>query len=172
MGYHHSEWTTEEEAKLIEYGAKGDKSARQIGIELHKSRNSVIGKVNRLRAKGHVMKLSGSHGEKPKKPKPKKISGQIPNHYRLKHKKQKPIELPVHSIELAPTLPSGFECTMMDLGAEIGGRCRYIAGEITPYDTQYCGAATEGAGSYCPYHQQMLYNKKPRINLDKLCEIA
>ena len=128
------DWTDERIARLKEMWAAGE-SAAVIGAELGVTRNSIIGKVNRLRL--------ASHKATPRKPKE-------PSRPRKSPTVAKAIEQPVHVPQCEPV-------SFMELGDH---SCHYPVTDDHPF--MFCGADNHGEHSYCGYHYAICYTPTPR----------
>lgn len=158
-------WTAEEDALLEKAWGAGE-SARDIAARIGRSRNSVIGRVNR---KGLTAKLRGAAYVP--KPRPKKVPEKL---VLWKFEKIAPpakIAKPDNSGQFRPTVvamtfktpaqiipPKSKDAVeplmidIMDLRHKF--HCSYpVDGEA---ETMYCGHRT-GGHSYCPYHRSVMY---------------
>lgn len=142
-------WTGARVEQLLAMDAE-HQPASQIGRVLGVSRNTVIGKLNRLKAQG-------LRTDRPK-PVPK-VAARPPT----KPKIAPPEPAPAPTV--APVVAPTTGVTIFDLGAPekiMDRRCRFIAGAILgPHDTRYCGerTASEGA-SYCAEHATLCYVRR------------
>jgi GcrA cell cycle regulator len=159
-------WTAEEDALLEKAWGAGE-SARDIAARLGRSRNSVIGRVNR---KGLTAKLRGAAYVPPPRLKrvrvtqvlwkfekvapPVKIakpenSGQFrPTVVAMNFKTPAPVLPPKSKDWVEPLM-----INIMDLRHKF--HCSYpVDGED---QTMYCGHRTSGH-SYCPYHRSVMYD--------------
>ena len=157
-------WTAEEDVELEKAWGAGE-SARDIAARLGRSRNSVIGRVNR---RGLTAKLRGAafvprpRPAKPPKPvlwkfekiaPPAKIakpdnSGRFrPTVVAMNFKTPAPVLPPKSKDWVEPLM-----IDIMDLRHKF--HCSYpVDGED---QTMYCGHKT-GGHSYCPYHRSVMY---------------
>jgi len=159
-------WTAEEDALLEKAWGAGE-SARDIAARMGRSRNSVIGKVNR---KGLTAKLRGAAYVP--KPRPKKVPikpvlwkfekiAAPVNVTKLVNSGQfRPTVVPMTFKTSTPVLPPKSKdwveplmIDIMDLRHKY--HCAYpVDGED---QTMYCGHRTTGH-SYCPYHRSVMYD--------------
>jgi len=159
-------WTAEEDALLEKAWGAGE-SARDIAARIGRTRNSVIGRVNR---KGLTAKLRGA-AYVPKL-KPKKVSLKpvlwefekiAPPAKKAKPENSgqfRPTVVPMTFKTPAPIIPPKSKdwveplmIDIMDLRHKY--HCAYpVEGET---ETVYCGHRTTGH-SYCPYHRSVMYD--------------
>jgi hypothetical protein len=141
------EWTEEDFNKAVEMWMSG-LSSGVIGLELNRSRNSVLGKFHREGVKRPEGVTVKGLVEK-KLPKPRQPS------LRVKRLMQGPpmvIDMPV-VIEYAPAPEGGVEMVELD---GVGSRkmCRWMIS-----DTRYCGGGTLPNRSWCPDHYEVVRRK-------------
>lgn len=134
------EWTADEDEKIKRLAADGY-SASQIAAEMNeRSRNAVIGRLNRIGARLGDLCSPGQ----PRKPtgKPKKPRNQPARIAVTPRAKQLFSPLPASEafIALETSTPVG----LMDLK---DGQCKWPVGEL------YCGNATDFRKVYCAKHQ-------------------
>ena len=127
--------TEEKRARIAELWNKG-MSSSQIANDIGLSRNSVIGAVHRLRAKGMIM---ASRFEKRKYPSQARTAMPI----RKNLKKKVELGTPVDILKL--TFQS----------------CRYIVEEGNVLETKYCNNKIDRA-SYCAEHYKICYTPTRR----------
>ena len=131
-------------------------SGRQIANELGISRNSVMGKIFRLKRNGYDVRqgYETSKGTvvvksaEKKKPKVKQQFNQR-NYIRLPVFNPVPIYV---APEPEPTKPLNLNIFDLKLYS-----CRYIMGNVAGVDTVYCGLPVK-RGSYCKAHAKLCYN--------------
>ncbi len=147
-------WTEEDIATLKRLWGSGKKSASQIGDELGKSRNAVLGQVHRLKLSGggsqsRTNGVRRAHVQKAKPPKrdrrdtlPKKPKGG----FQAIETKAVPF------VEVIPEdAPPSLGIRMMDLRDNI---CKWPVGNPFDHDNfGFCGhEVSRHGGPYCPYH--------------------
>lgn len=150
-------------AEGLSAGRIADALSAESGCEC--SRNSVIGKLKRLR----IALVSGATNQNfrnARKPKPGNIGAALFSGYRPGRQLPAPRENSVApstdqaAVTLVPEQPA--RCTIMDL-PPLSGRhgCRWIVGDSRkPLEPIYCGMEREGAGEehpYCECHARMAY---------------
>lgn len=133
-------WAPEEDADLIREWNTG-KSARLLAAVFGRSRNAVIGRINRLRAKGVRLRTVDAP----------------PTRTRLR---AHPLRTPAADVPLAP-----------DAGYRVGllsardGQCRWLCSP--PGDPGiYCGALTLHGKSWCSHHASVVFapEQQPKIS--------
>ena len=158
-------WTSEEDALLEKAWGAGE-SARDIAASLGRSRNSVIGRVNR---KGLTAKLRGAEYVPPPRLKRVRVTQVLWKFEKV----AAPVKIakPENSGQFRPTVVAmnfktpaqiippkskdAVEPLMMDImDLRHKFHCSYpVDGED---QTMYCGHRTSGH-SYCPYHRSVMY---------------
>lgn len=136
MNQYSREWTNDEIDQLHKLLAEGY-SGSEIGIKLERSRNSVLGKIMRIRDAGN--KIVRPTVKRAPKPKPAKPS--LPTK----------AEMAIRSIvkRVPPPVPTG-DITILELS---NSTCKY------PMDKDlYCGATPYDGTPYCLYHAALCYN--------------
>lgn len=116
-------WTEEEENRLRDYIAQG-MSYYQVSLVMNKSKNSVLGKANRLQ-----LTYEAAKKRKKSKPRVKKVAF-----------KPEPYVAPV-----LLNAPVSLKLKVFDLEKQ---HCRYIEGN----DRTFCGHKKIEDSSYCEYH--------------------
>lgn len=167
-------WSLEEKAKALELIAKG-MIARDIARALGRTRNSVIGWMNRQRVASSVPQggrrtkpapeFKSKPAPEPKlKPKPRKRrirplqSAKIPafHHFTKDSERRYEAYEPLVFDDLAPTM------RLIDTVGHT--QCRWIPDEPHRDETLVCGRETDGR-AYCPLHHGIVYPRrvtKPR----------
>lgn len=128
-GNGHSQWTSAATALLRELWA--DFSASQIGKRMGLSRNSVIGKANRLKL---GRKKPSGNG----KPRERRYAVAMP---------PPPPELPPPVIQL--------DFLGLTIGEIENGECHYPEGDGE--QVRFCGQLVQHGSSYCPHHHRIVY---------------
>ena len=148
-------WTDKVVAVLRERWAAGD-SAGVIADAIGTSRNSIIGKVRRLKLEPRKVKtaLSCYDGRPVKKaaPKPRKPHVSIATRWGAYSAEPKPGKLPPTPVADLVPLNIPFE----DLRAF---HCRWMTSETT-YPSTFCGHSAF-VGSWCPTHRAIVSAPKP-----------
>jgi hypothetical protein len=130
-----NQWSQEDDLELLRLWDKGW-SASRIAIRFPgKSRNAIIGRVNRLRLKGvPIMRR-----KEPKPGRPPTAAAKGPTG---------PQHKPAASLPLPATAPTPASAISFE---QLGPRtCRYPYGDVPPF--LYCGAETWEFSPYCAYH--------------------
>lgn len=152
--------------EMWEQGASGT----EIGIQIGKTRSAVLGKLNRLRAKGYVgykvslMRIEAQKEKEAKKAPPiKPKAGQKPKTFviskSIARKRQKPI-----FIEPTPS-KEGDPVTFMQLEHWM---CKYVVSGAKASEFLFCGQKASKK-SFCELHHKLCYvpydkNKKEKLN--------
>ena len=133
-------WTPERIELLIKLWNGCNDSAESIAAKMgpELTKNSIIGKVHRLRKKGFkvIQKKRNINPRKKKPPAPR------------------PPRVPVKALKPVPVGPNERPCTVLELTAKT---CKYPVGDPV---THFCGGAVEksrGHGVYCLYHANICY---------------
>lgn len=124
-------------------------SATEIGRQLHVSRNAVVGKIYRLRAKGHVLKIE-ARTPAPRAVPDRKITIRPP---------PKPLRQRREPRNVAIRCP----CQVTELGCN---NCKWPIGDPREADFFFCGAfVPEGSKPpYCPVHARLAHRKEEKEN--------
>jgi GcrA cell cycle regulator len=151
-------WNEEESEKLTVLWDKGY-SASYIGAVLKKSRNAIIGKINRLKEKGYISqkapraKRSISATVKKEKP-PTKIA-RIPKKTEVIVKikpKLEPKKLPENPFIVLGVKPVKFSKLKRN-------KCKYVINDGHPSDYLFCNADTDTGKPFCDYHHSICYTR-------------
>ena len=126
------DWTTTEDELIIKLWNKGSTSS-EIANEVGRSRNSVIGRIHRLRDMGITLSVRG-------RVVPKKIRPQKPKVEKPKVTKPK--------VVVGVTLAS----SLLELRPN---QCRW------PFETTFCDADREPGRPYCEHHRKMSFRPAP-----------
>ena len=148
---------TEADEVIIRMWNDGD-AASDIAAVLNRTRNSVIGRIYRLRSAGIMLRQRDQkqRAVKPKNPNWKKVQAKA-KQARLKVRKRKVPEKPVECL------------TILELNRN---NCRYIIGEPHGVHTIYCSAEVYSR-SYCKKHHDLCYyNPPPRLKRKKPSYVA
>lgn len=124
-------------------------AASSIARELHRTRNSVLGKADRVGISLGVNKVVKTRAER----EAAKIGSTARRVAWMRRKRAagltpRPSKVSRYVARMAAAVPSGPSITILDLTDQT---CRYIAGEAGA-DALYCGAVTEPDRPYCPAH--------------------
>ena len=154
-------WTGERAELLKKLWGDG-LSASQIAAELGGiTRNSVIGKAHRMGLETRAKQGPRMPDNRPRKPKPSRISNVLFSGYRPGRQLPAPRK---KSAVLAPsTAPAeSFRCTIMDLEDHPATpkRCRWPVGDPRGEEFLFCGAKPIQGLPYCDYHARMAYDPK------------
>lgn len=138
-----TEWTKDEDDLLTSWWKEGA-TALAIGNRLHRTRNSIMGRVHRL-------KLHGEGGQRPpRKPRAKET------------RKPQPLPPPVVAVQAEPVVVATY--SPIPIQALRAWHCRSIVSEHGASDglALYCGVPKAGV-AFCSYHQSLYYAPaKPR----------
>jgi hypothetical protein len=130
-------WTTTEDERIVKLWAEGNSSSVIADI-IGRSRNSVIGRLSRLRKEGQPVEVRGKvlpPVRKPRVPKPKPT--------------------PVSANAGKPTtttLVGGLVKSLLNLRAN---QCRW------PLDDKFCDEVREEGRSYCVHHRKLSFRPAP-----------
>lgn len=153
-------WSEEEDTYLEKAWADGN-SAREIAAKLGRTRNSVIGRVNR---KGLTAKVRGSAYVPPIRtllPTPN-FSRPAPRLPAPKLVKPAPVPkvVPYNIAKLPPKNRNEVEPLLISImNIRQKSQCAFPI-ESRDLETFYCGHVTSGH-SYCPYHRSIMYMTPP-----------
>lgn len=143
----HPRWTLEADNLLRQLWEVENKTSGQCAKEMGVTRNSIIGRVGR-------MKLE--HSNRPEsQPRPRTVKRLRRSNYANSR------EVVIETVEEACDLPperSDFLVSLMDRKSH---QCCWIIGEVHGADTMYCGARKVDGSSFCPRHHRMAYRKSP-----------
>lgn len=119
----------------------GKKTALEIANDEGRSRNSVIGAIDRYRKRHNLPNKGMPNG----------------NHAWLKSTPEN--RRPAYKSETAP-----FQPTITISGPEewAAGKCRYIDGDPKAGNAVYCGHDAQPGSSYCPGHHAHCWKKPPK----------
>jgi hypothetical protein len=154
-------WTSEQDNRIAEL-LRAKKTASEIGAELGRSRNAVIGRVDRCamlkeigfaRAPGdttgirYKKSIAASSGDRRKA-----MRGGIISKNRLKPLPNPVIAKPV----LVPPQTAGV--SLMDLGHR---QCRFCINSLEKGSNAhlFCGEVTEPGKSWCAWHEQIVWGR-------------
>lgn len=158
-------WTDEETAKLRELILEGGRTASQIGAEIGRPRNSVIGKALRLglRLPGAVGPMGSIRLQKHREAMAKK-STRPPGPARFT---QKPVQglLPPKVQPYRDPEPTPRVATPR-AGQSQFATCQWFFGDPRAGDFSKCDQPTVGSSSFCEHHHHRVYvpaqPKQPR----------
>jgi GcrA cell cycle regulator len=135
-------WTDDTIITLIELWRRG-LSAREIGEQIDKTRNAVIGKLSRLHK--HLRPFTGRRPPPPPRP-------------RVRHR---PLMHSMPEEEVPIVVPEPTErkrmITLMELN---GDTCRWPLNDGGPF--LFCGDLKADGSPYCVKHTHAAYHPKPR----------
>ena len=136
--------------KILELWLK-DKTTTEIGEMLGMTKNSISGRIHRLRMKGHIAPRRNPERYQPPSYPPKIKNRRIIRQINKGARQAPELALPV------PKKPrvAHHEKTLMQLTIN---SCRYIIYMGEKHDTLYCGAPKE-RGAYCNSHASLCYIK-------------
>ena len=152
MNHRHDLWTRAQEAALLKICAHTHRAsdiARALAPFRHGvSRNSVIGKVERMRRAGHQIEIGKPGGGYPEQNRQRKVRN--PQSFaRVETSRMstppKPQPPPERSEVCSPRL-----LTLLELKPH---HCRWPVGNKPPF--LFCGARAEPGRPYCPAHTQV-----------------
>lgn len=126
------DWTTTEDELLIKLWQSG-RTSSEIAKEVGRSRNSVIGRVTRLRDTGVTLAVRG-------RVVPKQLRPQKP-------KVEKPM-VTKPKVVVGVTLAS----SLLELRPD---QCRW------PFETTFCDAEREPGRPYCTHHRKVSFRPAP-----------
>jgi GcrA cell cycle regulator len=130
-------WTTTEDERILKLWAEGNSSSVIADI-IGRSRNSVIGRLSRLRKEGQTVELRGK--VMPPVRKPRAV-------------KPKPVPAPTETKKpTASTLVSGLVKSLLNLRAN---QCRW------PLDDKFCDEVREDGRPYCAHHRKLSFRPAP-----------
>lgn len=145
----HPAWTDVQEAQLIELIGL-QLSASKIGLEMGKSRNSIIGKVHR---QGLKLFIPARRPRDPNyvRPRRAKQARKLPS-YRLS---------PVQELFYAEAvnLPPDWSDHMVPFMDVQEGQCRWPIGDSASPSFRFCGDQQMQHQSYCTRHCRLAYRK-------------
>ena len=141
-------WTSERVAQLKSCIGAG-LSCSQIAVEIGVTRNSVIGKMNRLG-------LSRPRNVLGRQPEPKRDAWRprILTQHRILMK------LPPEPPAEETFIPSGHGCSLLELSP---GKCRWPISEQRAEEFLFCGNNQVEGLSYCVGHARMAYKSVARV---------
>jgi GcrA cell cycle regulator len=164
------EWTDEEDERLKVGLAKG-LTTKQIGIELRRGRNAVIGRVNR---RGFSSIRPVRAGRKPARPQQPRTGGaqqqkninckRIANHGFTNEVKLEPAPADEKRSEQIARFDAAIPLDQLRTLVELNEKtCRWPIGDRGP-DHLFCGGLPEEGRPYCPGHCSFAYQpEKPRL---------
>jgi hypothetical protein len=130
-------WTTTEDERILKLWAEGNSSSVIADI-IGRSRNSVIGRLSRLRKEGQPVEIRGK--VMPPVRKPRAVQ-------------PKPVPAPTETKKPpASTLVSGLVKSLLNLRAN---QCRW------PLDDKFCDEVREDGRSYCVHHRKLSFRPAP-----------
>lgn len=160
-------WTAEEDQVLKTHHARGT-SMRKIGDMLNRTRNSVIGRANRLGLKSLPLRLrarSAKHKAAVAKA-TAKFRAATPQKYRRlsaidlarlraeADRMTRPTAWRKHLSADRVGEPPSKQISFMDLEAM---QCRYDSSMTNPQLSGFCGHTTKDRSAYCEYHHRKCY---------------
>jgi GcrA cell cycle regulator len=151
-------WTEAEITTLKQLWATGKKTADQIGDEIGKSRNAVLGKIHRLKLPGggsqpRINRVRRTHTRKAMSPK-KDLSAKSP----------KRPEGEIQAAEKIPFVEIIPEDAPTPLGIQVGDlredTCKWPVGDPLDHENfGFCGhEVSRHGGPYCPYHEHRAHH--------------
>ena len=151
----HDPWNAEETALLVKLW-KQNWSARQIAIKMKKSRNSIIGKIKRVRDKtGEVEKRKTGYDEKIITVKKKIVRVKSLKQARIPKKEDVDSLFPKREIPVQ----DGIARKPVPFSKLTRNKCKYVVNEGHPSDYLFCNEATEIGKPFCPYHLSICYTR-------------
>jgi GcrA cell cycle regulator len=146
-------WTDERIERLKSHFAAG-LTCRQIADDIGVSRNSVIGKLNRL----HLTREKSDEVPRPRRPDPAKgrRRGSVP---RLQYQMLRAVYAgPEASADEEP-IPNDHACSLLELSKT---RCRWPISRPDEHDFSFCGNTPVEGLPYCPGHSRLAYRPGSR----------
>jgi GcrA cell cycle regulator len=131
------DWTTSEDELVIKLWTDG-KSSSQIAAVIGRSRNSVIGRVSRLRGEGKPLQVRGRVLPPVRKP-------------RVTPSKPTLVVTPVGKTKASPAVGSLVQ-SLLNLRHD---QCRW------PLDGVFCDEVREEGRPYCAHHRKMSFRPAP-----------
>ena len=131
-------------------------SATEIGQDMGKTRNAVLGKVFRLRREGHEFKERQVYSPPNSGPKGRSRVRPQPTTKKRKYKKL-PDEYQANAYD-----PQSGGVEFMDRGKR---QCAYITSGDREYPTMCCGVAVVEGASWCPKHYEICF-REPMVLSD------
>jgi len=157
-------WTNEEVELLRRLAAMGLSSSEMLEYLPGKSRNAILGKMDRAKIK-NISHYARIHSQKEEANKRRGLIAKIAH---KKKKKEKPPFVMGEDIKrfitqpsaLVPTKPAEPK-TILELGSR---DCRGIVSKVDGANTRYCAAPRKEGSSYCAFHHSKYYvlPAKPR----------
>lgn len=145
------QWTEEKEQELVRLRKVGY-SAALIAEALGTNRNSVLGKVFRLRLP--LIRTPRKTVRRQARPKATYTRRPLPPRQRLEQPKTSPPPLEA---------PPSKRLTLHELHA---GMCKFIADEGPPWT--YCGHDAELESPWCTYHRSIVYTSGTQKDVDRI----
>ena len=158
---------TEEEEKLIIKMWDERRTGSEIGLALGRTRSSIMGKLNRLRAKGVItLRPEGEARFKPKfrpadKPVIRNKVPSMPKMPQLKTGDEPKADKPVEALFVPPPPPPPKPAKPIEFSQLKPMSCRYVVSGKWPEDFLFCGKNKE-RGAYCEEHAALSYVKLER----------
>ncbi len=147
-------WPEEQLQRCIELWRKG-RNAKEIGAEIGKSKNAIIGRMRRMRIDTADPSLLRKQPVDRTKPKAPKVPKAKPFRKELPHIRGK-LWMPATPPPIGKTA-----CQLMELTLKT---CRWPVGEATGEFQLFCGlpeASLEDNRPYCEGHSQVAYREVP-----------
>lgn len=151
-------WTPEQDNRIAEL-LRAKKTASEIGAELGRSRNAIIGRVARcamLKEIGFARAPGDKTGIRYKKPSARKV---MDDSKRSKVQVIRPKPVAAKPVSVQP--PTERHHVGRPLGMLLACRCKFA---ITPHDAPkgahlFCGEVTEPGKSWCAWHEQIVWGR-------------
>ena len=153
-------WTEAALATLRTLWADPANSASMIGEKMHRSKNAILGKVHRLKLPPRPSPVVRVYSRKATKPTMATRAAAAAEVVAVVvAPRAEKVEAVMHAapVSLRPLVIR--EGRVIHLPAMSLRQCQYITGDVRRAGWAFCGAATNGASSYCTEHAARCFTK-------------